>query len=128
MIELYTDAATRGNPGESAIGIFYKGDGHKVMLSKKIGVCSNHTAEFIALREGLKEVIELKPDVLSIRVDSKIVFQAVDTMYVKRSEFKEILFEIEALLSGVPLYFIKWIPDRENAAAHRLATEELRKG
>ncbi len=128
MIELYTDAATRGNPGESAIGIFYKGDGHKVMLSKKIGVCSNHTAEFIALREGLKEVIELKPDVLSIRVDSKIVFQAVDTMYVKRPEFKEILFEIEALLSEVPLYFIKWIQDKENAAAHRLATEELRKG
>lgn len=128
MIELYTDAATRGNPGESAIGIFYKGDGHKVMLSKKIGVCSNHTAEFIALREGLKEVIELKPDVLSIRVDSKIVFQAVDTMYVKRPEFKEILIEIEALLSEVPLYFIKWIQDKENAAAHRLATEELRKG
>lgn len=128
MIELYTDAATRGNPGESAIGIFYKGDGHKGMLSKKIGVCSNHTAEFIALREGLKEVIELKPDVLSIRVDSKIVFQAVDTMYVKRPEFKEILLEIEALLSEVPLYFIKWIPDKENAAAHRLATDELRKG
>lgn len=127
MIELYTDAATRGNPGESAIGIFYKGDGHKVMLSKKIGVCSNHTAEFIALREGLKEVIELKPDVLSIRVDSKIVFQAVDTMYVKRPEFKELLEEITILLNEIPLYFIKWIPDKENAAAHRLATEELRK-
>lgn len=127
MIELYTDAATRGNPGESAIGIFYKGDGHKVMLSKKIGVCSNHTAEFIALREGLKEVIELKPDVLSIRVDSKIVFQAVDTMYVKRPEFKELLEEITILLNVIPLYFIKWIPDKENAAAHRLATEELRK-
>ena len=127
MIELYTDAATRGNPGESAIGIFYKGNGHKVMLSKKIGVCSNHTAEFIALREGLKEVIELKPDVLSIRVDSKIVFQAVDTMYVKRPEFKELLEEITILLNEIPLYFIKWIPDKENAAAHRLATEELRK-
>lgn len=127
MIELYTDAATRGNPGESAIGIFYKGDGHKGMLAKKIGICSNHLAEFIALREGLKEVVALKPDVLSIRVDSKIVFQAVDRMYVKNPEFKELLLEIEELLTIVPLYFIKWIPDKENAAAHRLASEELRK-
>lgn len=127
MLELYTDAATRGNPGESAIGIFYKGNGHKGMVAKKIGVHSNHLAEFIALREGLKVVIPLQPDILSIRVDSKIVFQAVDRMFVKNANFRVVLDEIEELLNGVPLYFIKWIPDKENAAAHRLATEELRK-
>lgn len=127
MLELYTDAATRGNPGESAIGIFYKGDGHKGMVSKKVGIHSNHMAEFIALREGLQEVLPLQPELLSIRVDSKIVFQAVDRMYVKNADFRAVLDEIEELLKSVPMHFIKWIPDKENAAAHRLAVEELRK-
>lgn len=127
MIELFTDASTRGNPGESAIGVFYKGEGHKEMYAKKIGFHTNHEAEFIALLEGIKMVVPLKPAILSIKVDSKIVFQAVDRNYVKNSGFKVLLGQITELLDQVPVYFIKWIPDKENAAAHRLASEELRR-
>lgn len=127
MLELYTDAATRGNPGDSAIGIFYRGEGHSGSVSKKIGVYSNHEAEFIALVEGIREVMPLNPQLLSIRVDSELVFKAVDRMYVKKPDYRVYLNEIEKYLEQVPLYFIKWIPEKENAAAHRLATEELRR-
>lgn len=127
MIELYTDAATRGNPGESAIGVFWKGNGSEGYHSEKIGVCSNHEAEFIALREGIRHVLPLQPDILSIRVDSKIVADAVERNYTKNPTFKPILNEIHTLLDSIPMFFVKWIPDKENRAAHRMATEALRK-
>ncbi|WP_342525633.1 ribonuclease HI family protein [Chryseomicrobium sp. FSL W7-1435] len=126
MIELYTDAATRGNPGESAIGVYWKGNGEVGMYATKIGSYSNHEAEFIALRDGIQQILSLKPDILSIRVDSKIVYDAVDRGFVKNPVFKVYLAEIESLLAPIPMYFIKWIPEKENKAAHRLATDKLR--
>ena len=32
MIELYVDGASAGNPGKSGIGIFIKGEGHKIKI------------------------------------------------------------------------------------------------
>lgn len=127
MIELYIDGSTAGNPGPSGIGIFIKGEGHQIKISEFIGDQTNHVTEFIALQRGLEEVKKLSPAIVSIRTDSQIVFAAVEKRYAKNTEFAAILDKILAITDTFDMFFIKWISDDQNKAAHALAREAVRK-
>lgn len=127
MLEVYIDGSTIGNPGPSGIGIFIKGEGHHLKISEFIGNFSNHTAEFIALQRGLEEAKKLSPSIVSVRTDSQIVYAAVEKRYAKNAEFASILETILAISDTFSLFFIKWIPDDQNKAAHALAREAVLK-
>lgn len=121
MLEVYVDAATAGNPGESGIGIFIKGEGHLIKLSEPIGVMTNHEAEFVALVRGVEEAAKLGSSLISLRSDSKVVVSSVEKRYVKSDVFKPHLERALTFIDDMPLFFIKWIPDSENRAADALA-------
>lgn len=127
MLEVYIDGASAGNPGKSGIGIFIKGEGHLIKISEPINVTDNHHAEFQALVRGLKEAVALKPSIVSVRSDSKIVVTSIEKRYVKKDTYKIWLDEALALIDQLPLFFIKWIPDDQNKAADALAREAIQK-
>lgn len=127
MLEVYIDGASAGNPGKSGIGIFIKGEGHLIKISEPIDVTDNHHAEFQALVRGLKEAVALKPSIVSVRSDSKIVVTSIEKRYVKKDTYKIWLDEALALIDQLPLFFIKWIPDDQNKAADALAREAIQK-
>ncbi|WP_144513185.1 reverse transcriptase-like protein [Bacillus sp. FJAT-22090] len=127
MLEVYIDGSTTGNPGPSGIGIFIKGEGQQFKFSEFIGTYSNHTTEFIALQRGLEEVQKLSPTIVSVRTDSQIVYAAVEKRYAKNAEFAAILKNILDISDTFDLFFIKWIPDDQNKAAHALAREAVLK-
>lgn len=121
MLEVYVDAATAGNPGESGIGIFIKGEGHHIKISEPIGVMTNHEAEFVALVRGLQHAQKLGSSLISCRSDSKIVVASIEKRYVKSDLFQPHLQQALAIIDTLPLFFIKWIPDEQNRAADALA-------
>ena len=127
MLEVYIDGASAGNPGPSGIGIFIKGEGHQIKISEPIGMTNNHIAEFTALIRGLEEALKIGATFVSMRSDSKIVVSSIEKEYVKNEEFKPFLLEAMALIKQFELYFIKWIPDKENKAADALAREAILK-
>ncbi len=127
MLEIYIDGSTTGNPGPSGIGIFIKGEGHHLKFSEFIGHYSNHTTEFMALLRGVEEAQKLSPTIVSVRTDSQIVLAAVEKRYVKNAEFAAILEKVLAISDTFDLFFIKWIPDDQNKAAHALAREAVLK-
>lgn len=127
MIELYVDGASAGNPGKSGIGIFIKGEGHKVKISESIEPTNNHTAEFLALLQGMKEVAKLTSGIVSARSDSQVVVMAVEKEFVKNDVHKKYLAEILQIADSFDLFFIKWIPSSENRAADALAREGIHK-
>lgn len=127
MLEVYIDGASAGNPGPSGIGLFLKGDGHQIKISEPIGITNNHQAEFIALVRGLEEAKKTGTKFVSMRSDSKIVVSSIEKNYVKNEEFKPYLEQALALIEDFDLYFIKWIPDKENKAADALAREAILK-
>ena len=94
MIELYVDGASAGNPGKSGIGIFIKGEGHKMKISEPIEPTNNHTAEFLALLRGHEEVAKLTTGIVSARSDSQLVVMAVEKEFVKNEAYKEYLAKI----------------------------------
>jgi len=128
MLEVYIDGSTIGNPGPSGIGVFIKGEGHHIKISEFIGEYTNHTTEFLALLRAVEEVQKLSPSIVSVRTDSQAVLAAVEKRYAKNEEFAEILKKILAIADTFDLFFIKWIPDEQNKAAHALAREAVAKG
>ncbi|WP_102692429.1 ribonuclease HI family protein [Rummeliibacillus pycnus] len=128
MLEVYIDAASAGNPGPSAIGIFIKGEGHQLKFSEPIGITNNHAAEFVALIRGLQEAAKLSTDIISVRSDSKIVVTSIEKEFVKSEEYKPYLDTALKLIKQFNLFFIKWIPDSQNKAADALARQGIQKG
>ena len=127
MLEVYIDGASAGNPGPSGIGLFLKGEGHLIKISEPIGNTNNHQAEFTALIRGLEEAKKIGVSFVSMRSDSKIVVSSIEKNYVKNEEFKPFLERAQALIEQFDLFFIKWIPDKENKAADALAREAILK-
>ena len=123
MLEIYVDAASAGNPGPSAIGIYIKGEGHQLKIGEYIGISNNHIAEFIALVRGLQEAQKLGSSIVSVRSDSKIVVSAIEKQYVKSEDYQPLLQQALALAQQFELFFIKWIPDVQNKAADALARQ-----
>ena len=127
MLEIYIDGASAGNPGPSGIGVFIKGEGHHIKISEYIGETNNHVAEFTALIRGLEEANKLHATLISLRSDSKIVVASIEKCYVKNEQFKPLLDRALTLIQQFDLFFIKWIPEKENRAADALAREAIQK-
>ncbi|MEC1614635.1 reverse transcriptase-like protein [Bacillus mojavensis] len=124
--EIYVDGASAGNPGPSGIGIFIKHEGKAESFSIPIGMHTNQEAEFLALIEGMKLCATRGYQSVSFRTDSDIVERAADLEIVKNKAFQPFLEEIIRLKSAFPLFFIKWIPGRQNQKADQLAKEAIR--
>lgn len=127
MLEVFIDGASAGNPGPSGIGIFIKGEGHVIKISEPIGLSDNHHAEFIALLRALKEIQPLHPQLVSLKSDSKIVLSSIEKRYVKKESFQRLLDESLQIIDTFPLFFTKWISDRDNRAADVLARQAIQK-
>ena len=62
VFEIFTDGASKGNPGPAGIGVLIKANGKTVCeVSEAIGQATNNVAEYTALIRGLKEAKELAP-------------------------------------------------------------------
>jgi ribonuclease HI len=127
LIEVYIDGASAGNPGPSGAGIFIKGNGINKKYSIPLGTISNHEAEFQAFLHALKICLEHKFTVVSFRTDSELVNRAVEKEFVKNEIFAPMLQEALQLSKQFDLFFMKWIPSRENKVADELARKAIQK-
>lgn len=125
MIEVYIDGASAGNPGPSGAGIFIKGNGIIEKYSIPLGNMSNHEAEFHAFIHALKICLKNNYAIVSFRTDSQLVNGAVEKEYAKNKLFSQLLQEALELSKCFDLFFMKWIPSRENKAADELARQAI---
>lgn len=122
MIEVYTDGSSVGNPGVSGAGIYIKYGKKAYEYSVPLGIMSNHEAEFHAVIEALKICRKNFPhNILSFRTDSKVVVHLIEKNYTKNKTFRPLLDQIYDEINHFSLFFIKWIPTKENIHADRLA-------
>jgi ribonuclease HI len=126
LIEVYIDGASAGNPGPSGAGIFIKGHGSVEKFSIPLGIMSNHTAEFQAFIKALEICLEKGYLIVSFRTDSELVNRAVEKEFAKNKEFAPLLEKALSLTKQFDLFFMKWIPSRENKNADELARQAIR--
>jgi ribonuclease HI len=80
------DGASRGNPGQAAIGVVVLKDGQPVLtIGETIGEATNNVAEYRALLRGLAEAAALGARTVRICSDSELVVRQLSGQYKVRS-------------------------------------------
>lgn len=126
MIEVFTDGASRGNPGISGAGIYVKTDNGNHSYAIPLGVMTNHEAEFHAVIHALHICLEtFSPEIISIQSDSQLVVQAMENDYVKNEQYQPLLEKIGEMAPYFTYLFAKWIPAKQNFHADRLAKQAI---
>lgn len=127
-ILVYTDGASRGNPGPAAIGVVIKNEWGENLktIAKDIGTATNNVAEYKALIEGLKEAVRLRPTSLSIFSDSELLVKQLKGEYkVRDPNLLPLYEETQRLLSGLKKWKVVKVKRGENTEADSLANQVL---
>ena len=128
MLEIFTDGACSGNPGEAAVGVVIKQDG-KVLkeISKTIGPATNNIAEYTALIYALQEALILRADSLKIFTDSELMYKQVTGQYkVKHENIKSLFDQVQHLWKGFKHIELIHVLREKNKEADMLATTALK--
>ena len=107
-IYAYTDGASRGNPGESGIGLILR-DEHGVILFSGggyIGTSTNNAAEYQALLACLKKVSTLQCKRLIVHSDSELMVRQLQGKYrVKDKHLQQFFGQARELLKSASYAF-----------------------
>ena len=118
-MKVFTDGASRGNPGLAGIGIYSP---NKIKHKKFLGRATNNIAEYTAVLEALKII---KEENLEFYLDSELAVKQLNKEYkVKNKEIKKIYEQIQELVKGRKVTF-EWIPREENKEADALANQAI---
>ncbi|MGG3575050.1 ribonuclease HI family protein [Bacillus gobiensis] len=126
FIEVYVDGASAGHPGFSGVGIYLKTPHGSESYSLPIGITNNNEAEFMAVIKGMELCISKEITSVSFRTDSELVERAVDQEFTKNKSYMPYLEKIISLKKHFDLFFIKWIPTKQNLHADALAKKAIR--
>jgi ribonuclease HI len=128
---LYSDGASRGNPGRASIGaVLYSWiEGEQLVevetVSEAIGTATNNVAEYRALLAGLGLARAHQPDFLWVRADSQLLIRQLQGRYkVTNPALKELHRAAREILAGIP-HQVQHVPREENTVADELANLAL---
>lgn len=127
-VTIFTDGASRGNPGPSAIGAVIKNEqGHVLTrISQRIGQTTNNQAEYRAIITALEEAIRLGGRQVELNSDSELVVRQVKGKYrVKNAALKPLYQQVKQLESRLESFTINHIPREQNKEADKLANTAL---
>lgn len=127
-ITIFTDGASRGNPGPSSIGVsFVNTKGEEVdTLSEFIGENTNNYAEYFAVIRGLKKALEQGVTQIHLKSDSQFLIKQLEGEYAVKSEnIKGLYKETIELLSQFQTVHLEHIPRELNKRADKLANIAL---
>lgn len=124
---MFTDGASKGNPGEASIGVSILEDGQEVaIISEPIGLATNNVAEYTALLEGLRKCNELGYTDVAVNADSELMIKQLKGEYrVKNPELKVIFLKLQELIRGFKSVSFTHVRREYNKRADQLANLAL---
>ncbi|MHC4197055.1 MAG: ribonuclease HI family protein [Planctomycetota bacterium] len=128
-IQIYTDGASRGNPGKSGIGVVVL-DGDKNVLaevSEYIGdAATNNVAEYKALIRGVEKALEFSPSRVDVFADSELMVRQLNGRYkVRAPSILPLYNEARKLLGMLSESKVQYIPREQNSLADALANRAI---
>ena len=118
-LEAYIDGGSRGNPGESGIGVYFPG---VVRVAEYLGTGTNNYAEYSALLAALRFAVFSRCEELQVYADSELVVKQVNGEYQVKNEGIRLLYE-SALrwIALIPRFSIHHVRRVQNKQADKLA-------
>jgi len=126
-VTICIDGASRGNPGQAAIGVLVLADHAMVReIAERIGIATNNVAEYRALLRGLDEAAFLGASTVHIQSDSELLVRQIEGKYKVRNETLIPLHREAVLrLRRFEHVHIFHVPRTRNAGADGLANRAL---
>ena len=128
---IYTDGASRGNPGPGAIGVVLANPQGQAItqFGRVVGQTTNNRAEYLALLAGLQEALEQGAKRVLICLDSELVVRQLTGRYRVRHQALQPLFrQVTSLLSRFEAWEIRHVPRELNRQVDALANRALDRG
>ena len=130
---IFTDGASRGNPGLSSTGFVIKTNGETIYTGGSfLGVATNNIAEYTAIIEALQKAQELSKDVgetnINFRLDSKLAVEQLSGRYkIKHPNLKILSSKVKILESLFLKVTYTHVPREQNQEADAQANLVLDK-
>jgi ribonuclease HI len=126
---VHVDGASRGNPGEAAIGVLLTDEHGNTIeeVSELIGQATNNVAEYRALIEGVRRALNYLPEEAIFLTDNELVANQINGLYrVREPHLQHLNQRVLELLSRLPRWRVNYIEREANYKAHRLAMRAFR--
>jgi ribonuclease HI len=128
VCKLFTDGASRGNPGEAGAGSVLFGDDGLELAARSLylGKCTNNVAEYKALIMGLQSVLELDCGRVEIFLDSQLIVRQIQGRYkVKHATLQTLFAQVKELLAKINNWSVAHVPREQNKRADELANKGI---
>ncbi|AKM81886.1 TPA: ribonuclease H [Candidatus Berkelbacteria bacterium] len=126
QLTVFTDGGSRGNPGHAGIGFLILPE---TKIGKYIGVATNNQAEYTAVLEALKYIVNNFAEELEIQfyLDSQLVVEQLNGNYKLKNEgLKPLFWEIRDLILRLGgKVFFQHVPREQNKVADKLVNEAI---
>ncbi|USS91100.1 ribonuclease HI family protein [Fructilactobacillus carniphilus] len=128
-IKVYSDAAEQPQTQQCSAGVLIIVNHKQYPVKRLLNATNNHEAEFQACELALKTLqqqltkAEQHTAIVNYYTDSKIVADSIQKNYAKH--YQEYVDCIQQLQQSFSIFFVNWIPDRDNQGAHQLALQAL---
>jgi len=122
--DVYTDGATRGNPGEMGVGyIIFDHLGYEVYHNAiYVGPGTNNKAEHLGIIYGLRSALNLEIRIVRVFSDSELAVNQIRGTYkVNDDGLRSLTEETVQLREKFFDFKIEWISRNQNEAANKLA-------
>ena len=126
-LTIFTDGASRNNPGESGAGIFIMHDGVCLEgIARYLGTTTNNIAEYSAAIIGLERAVQLKASKVRLYADSELMVKQLNGLYkVKNEGLKPLHARAKELIAKIKSIEIQYIPRERNRDADALANKAI---
>jgi len=124
---VYTDGASRGNPGLAGVGAMLLSPGGKVIeLKKFLGKQTNNFAEYQAMLLALEELQKQKARHVIVRADSELMIKQMRGEYrVKNENIKPLYQKAIGFLKEFSSVSFEHVRREQNKEADRLANQAI---
>ncbi len=125
---VYTDGASRGNPGHAGIGIVFVDEKGNVVkeISEYIGETTNNIAEYTAFVTALENALEMNFDEIEVIADSELMVKQINGEYqVKNQGLKPLYTRACELLREFKNYTVRHVRREHNKKADELANRGI---
>jgi ribonuclease HI len=126
-LTIYTDGASRNNPGESGAGVYILRDGEPFeQIARYLGTTTNNVAEYTAAIIGLEHAVKVGARRVSLFADSELLVKQINGQYkVKNEGLKPLHAKARELIARIGSVAVQYIPREQNKEADALANKAI---
>ena len=124
---IYTDGASRNNPGESGAGVYILRDGEPFKkIARYLGTTTNNVAAYTAAIIGLEHAVKVGARRVSLFADSELLVKQINGQYkVKNEGLKPLHAKARELIARIGSVAVQYIPREQNKEADALANKAI---